>query len=194
MAVGICFLLRASELVPLGCTSTHWLRRQDVSFGHDVDGLLMFVQITIRSSKCSSIPVVRRLACPPNELSAGLLLEVYMQCTKTGASASDPVFPGVSRQDLSKIVSSSAVLLGYHGQEHDFASHSLRRGGTVSLIDAGASRDLIKCFGRWATDVWEEVYAILSFEKQMQVSFFFSSPTSPRDLDVGDPWSVAGVP
>jgi hypothetical protein len=100
-----------------------------------------------------------------------------------------PLFPSFSRQKLSKVLKSLAVRLGYHGDECHFASHSLRRGGATSLLNAGVSCDYIQFLGRWKTDCWKQLYAKLLHETQLLVTYkAFNSRTYtlPPRCAVGD--------
>ncbi len=74
IGVGLGFLLRASELLPDGRTF-HFLRRQDVIFGHVGDeGVPSWVAINIRSSNMHKTRKLRALAQMNNPVGVCRLL------------------------------------------------------------------------------------------------------------------------
>ena len=186
VATGIGFLLRSSELLNDKRTN-HYLRRKDIQFNYN-KGYLQSVTITVRSSKTSSEPVYLSLGYNGNRTSVAALLYKYIQST-TLRPASSPLFPSLTRQQLSSRLKCLAVCLGYHGDSCMFASHSLRRGGATSLLNAGVPCDYIQFLGRWKTDCWKQLYAKLLHETQLLVTFkaFSSGPyTLPPRCNVGD--------
>ena len=183
MSTGVAFLLRASELV-VRPNSNHHVLREDVSFVCDAEGVPQIVMLWVRSSKTSSDPVQLALRVSEDLLGVGRLLFEWLALWDGPGSA--PLFPGVTQRCLARLTKSLAVRLGFHGEEHAFATHSLRRGGAVSLKLAGFPDSYIQQFGRWKSDMWQEVYAALKFELQLRmVDSQFGVPGSSAFREVG---------
>jgi hypothetical protein len=178
LAVGISFLLRASELLPDGVTS-HYLRRKDVLFGPlGSAGLPDWVTLNLRSSKMHRCRKLRSLGLDRDAVGVVSLLWSYHARTGDYRFAERPLFPTIKRSFLSVRLRQVASSLGM-GEAHRLASHSLRRGGATSLLASGVEAHVVQRFGRWASDMWVETYAELQFDKQLALA----SCLEPR----GDP-------
>jgi hypothetical protein len=84
-----------------------------------------------------------------------------------------PLFEGVTSKQVSSFVKSLAIKLGYHGKKHDFASHSLRRGGATTLLNKNVPAAMIQLFGRWASSKWLSTYPLLQSEATALISAGF---------------------
>jgi hypothetical protein len=100
MAVGIAFLLRASELLSDGVTD-HFLRRQDVIFGPISDGAPAWVTVNIRSSKMHKTRKHCSLARTSDPIGVVRILWSWHSRTGGYSSPSNPLFPTLKRSPLS---------------------------------------------------------------------------------------------
>jgi hypothetical protein len=64
-----------------------------------------------------------------------------------------------------------------------FGAHSLRIGGATAALAAGVDPAIIRCLGRWSSDVYE-IYMRLSRETATRVSVAVAS-TAFHDLERG---------
>ncbi len=163
LTLGICFMLRASELVETD--SNHYLRNQDATFQYDATGRPCSLTLIVRSSKTNLYPVPRTLAVNGSPTCAVLALWRYLQLSRNSA----PLAPLLqlrsgkfSRKYLAARIHTLAKVSN-GGKPLNTGSHSLRRGGATALCQqAHIQGYVIQNFGRWGTDTWIQIYQRLT--------------------------------
>jgi len=158
MHLALNFLLRFSETIPTA--ADHWPRRKDLRFS--CVGAVHCVTMTVRSAKNSWAPCDRVASTtePWREESIHFILQRYLAATPSD-SPDGPLFPRLSYARALEVVKHLAERLGFASD--DYGTHSLRRGGTYDLLQAGADPALVKTQGRWKSEEWAAWYGEIAF-------------------------------
>ena len=181
LSVGISFLLRCCELI--WCDKTdHHLRAGGVSFSYNAKNKPTHVHIEIPSSKTDVKPCSRSIKATKSPTCAVAILHRYLQAAKL--KESDPLFPQITRAKLSVVISTLAGIIDPK-LATKMGTHSLRIGGTTSLASGGrVPGHLIKKFGRWRSDLWEQIYKELTDESYELLA---------NQLSADDAWATDGI-
>lgn len=155
-------LLRASEFVAHRAESLHPVkdaRGSDVRLHRDSAGDADHYSSTIRAAKAdvfrrsttSTTTTTGTEDCPVARMAAWLDIR--------RAGPDDALFRlnsgrNLTRSLLSEVMRRCLAALGLDPSE--FAPHSLRKGGAVSLSAAGYGSETICLIGRWSSDSWKD--------------------------------------
>ena len=125
------------------------------------------IQITIPYSKTSLQPVIVKLTQRNRDMFCPLLAyDSYIRFIKPKLRLPDfPFFMAAKDRSTTLTVASYTTTLKYRIQYHllkqpaSYGTHSMRRGGTTALFQAGVSETVISYHGRWRSLTYRQYFA-----------------------------------
>ena len=168
LSLGVYGLLRISEMVPAKVSAFDGVkdaRAGDVTFYPSIEKPKWF-SYHIRSSKTDVFRRSHRIRvfatggvdCPVRNMATWMAFRLNLaRAGPARCGMSHPLFTlcrgqYLTRSVLTEALRSCLVDLGHKGS--DYASHSLRAGGAVSLAAAGYGSETIALLGGWKSDAY----------------------------------------
>lgn len=169
--MGFFGLLRKSNLFWSNLTSKHFVRRGDLVFHKNYMILTIAATKTIQfAQRKLSIPLLAlqdHPLCPVMATRQVLTLSPMLEVHEPLFSFSSPF--GKMVLTYEKFLNEFKRVLSRLGySQHEFASHSLRRGGASWALHQQLSADAIKLLGDWQSNAYQ-VYLLPSVEEKIKI-------------------------